>query len=80
MELQSGKAYVIIVRAINMINLSKNELSNGFTVDATSPVSGRVVIISPSPNKFEINQITARYVKNYKTNLLPLRPANISDF
>ena len=61
---------MIIVRAINMINLSEKEISNGFTVDATSPVPGQVVIVSPSPDNFEIHEITARCVRKYKANFI----------
>ncbi|XP_028399029.1 uncharacterized protein LOC114522522 [Dendronephthya gigantea] len=61
MELQNGKEYVIIVRAINMVDLKKDATSDGFTVDITAPVSGRVVIVFPSPSNFDIHQITARW-------------------
>ena len=62
-ELQSGLEYVIIVRATNMVGLRQQATSDGFTVDATIPVSGRVVIVNPSPSNFDIHQITARYVR-----------------
>ncbi|XP_028399178.1 uncharacterized protein LOC114522645 isoform X2 [Dendronephthya gigantea] len=60
-ELQSGIKYVIIVRAINMVDLRTDATSDGFTVDSTAPVSGQVAIVVPSPSNFEIHQITARW-------------------
>jgi hypothetical protein len=60
-ELQNGLEYVITVRATNPVGLRQQATSDGFTVDATAPVSGRVVIVSPSPSNFDIQQITARY-------------------
>ena len=63
-ELQNGLEYVIIVRATNLVGLRQQTTSDGFTVDATVPVSGRVVIVSPSPSNFDIQQITARYARN----------------
>ena len=54
---------MIIVRAINMVGLSQLGMSDGFTVDATAPSSGRVIIVSPSPSNFDIQQISVRYVE-----------------
>ena len=59
-ELQSGIEYVIIVRAINMVGLSRDGFSDGFTIDATAPLSGRVVIVSPTSSKFDVHQIKTR--------------------
>ena len=59
-KLQCGIEYVVIVRATNMVGLSRVETSDGFTVDGTAPSSGQVVIISPSPGHFDIRQIAAR--------------------
>jgi hypothetical protein len=57
-----------------MVGLRQQATSDGFTVDATAPVSGRVVIVSPSPSNFDIQQISARYGNfpflMYKTHLL----------
>jgi hypothetical protein len=47
-----------------MVGLRQQAISDGFTVDATVPVSGRVVIVNPSPSNFDFHQITARYVRN----------------
>ena len=59
--MQNGLEYVIVVRATNLVGLRQQATSDGFTVDATAPVSRRVVIVSPSPSNFDIQQITARY-------------------
>ena len=61
-ELQNGIQYVIIVRAINMVDLWKDATSDGFIVDTTAPVPGRVTIVIPSPSNFDIDQITVRYL------------------
>ena len=69
-ELESGIEYVIVVRVINMVGLSQEGTSDGFTVDATAPSSGRVTIVSPSSSNFDIHQITTRYIKNISTDFI----------
>lgn len=44
-----------------MVGLRQEGTSDGFIVDATAPMLGRIIIISPSSTRFDIKQIMVRY-------------------
>lgn len=46
LDLESGAHYRFIVRATNGAGLKVNAFSNGFTVDFTPPIGGKVWVIA----------------------------------
>ena len=46
LDLESGIQYRFIVRAVNGAGLKVTALSNGFTVDFTPPIGGKVWVIA----------------------------------